>query len=144
MPTSINRPPLHVSQRISKTVLHESQKRSWRKVWGGGGGPPCPPLAGATVHVAFSQFFQQLVTDMLTDWEQPVRTHRGDNLLNSIVTTCLQACNSLRVFTCVYGPSYDLVRAKLNILFAKYRLPSIPVSSRCILFCLKNFKIKRT
>ena len=44
---------------------------------------------------------QQLVTDMLTDWKQPVRTHRGDSLLNSIVTTCLQACNSLRVFTCV-------------------------------------------
>ena len=38
---------------------------------------------------------------MLTDWEQPVRTHRGDSLLNSIVTTRLQACNSLRVFTCV-------------------------------------------
>ena len=46
---------------------------------------------------------QQLVTDMLTDWEQPVRTHHGDSLLNSIVTTCLQACNSLRVFTCVVG-----------------------------------------
>ena len=38
---------------------------------------------------------------MLTDWEQSARTHRGDSLLNSIVTTCLQACNSLRVFTCV-------------------------------------------
>ena len=33
--------------------------------------------------------------------EQPVRTHHGDSLLNSIVTTCLQACNSLHVFTCV-------------------------------------------
>ena len=37
---------------------------------------------------------------MLTDWEQPVRTHHGDSLLNCIVTACLQACNSLRVFTC--------------------------------------------
>ena len=51
---------------------------------------------------------------MLTDWEQPVRTHRGDSLLNSIVTTCLQACNSLRVFTCVGGKGLKIeIRIKL-------------------------------
>ena len=47
---------------------------------------------------------------MLTDWEQPVRTHHGDSLLKSIVTTCLQACNSLRIFTCVVDYYYFWLR----------------------------------
>ena len=50
---------------------------------------------------------------MLTDWEQPVRTHHGDSLLNSIVTTCLQERNSLRVFTCVV----DVFKVHIDLVF---------------------------
>jgi hypothetical protein len=58
------------------------------------------------------QIVNSLFQSCYNNWEQVVRTQLVDNLWTDILTTCLQTCNNLCVFTC----ELDKITALLQLV----------------------------